>query len=220
MGLETLTLLAFMSQQPQEQQEEEDLELQKVVDQLTNDPESRAPISYVKSIAESGKSPYNWNLLKQVVLRVFRDALSDWSVDAKSGKLPSQIGGEDSKEWIRRIEEAILAFSRPPWTLQRICEILLNSDMCRSAEVFVISMHRLLCGIRERAFKNGEFGLTCEDESSDSKHAFQLPFYNAPRLRAVVDQQQITRSNTAYDSSKISEAIARGFASVHPSILQ
>jgi hypothetical protein len=80
-----------------------------------------------------------------------------------------------------------------------------------------------LCGIRERGFKDGEFGLTSEDEV-DKKPIFQLPFYNAPRLRATDNNDPpVIRPNAKIEfntkSGQISEAVAKGIATVHPSAM-
>ena len=108
---------------------------------ILKDDSVQASLEYLEKIAQSGKSPYEWNQLKVVVLRAFQNKLKEWT---DHSPLPSKIGDEPASAWIARIEGGLMAFSRPPWTLQRLCEIVLNSQKsCRSAEAFVLAIHRV-----------------------------------------------------------------------------
>ncbi len=116
-------------------------ELKAHAEAILKDESVQASLEYLEKIAQSGKSPYEWTLLKVVVLRAFQNRLKEWT---DRSPLPSKIGDEDASAWIVRIESGLKAFSRPPWTLQRICEILLGSQKsCRSSEAFVLAVHRV-----------------------------------------------------------------------------
>jgi hypothetical protein len=79
----------------------------------------------------------------------------------------------------------------------------------------------LICGIRERGFKGDQFGLSAPDDGGvdTRKNAYQLPFYNAPRLRTTEEPAVVPIS---FDPSKIghvSDAVSSGVASMHPSAM-
>ena len=133
-----------------------------------------------------------------------------------------KIENEDVAVWISRITVALDVFAFPPWTLQRICELLLAPESrFRSSAVFVLSVAKLVCGIRERGTKEGDFGLSSEEApiGDQTKPAFQFPFFNAPRLDSGLKASQLAApviSATPLPGSAIAESVASGTATVFP----
>eukprot|EP00475_Leptophrys_vorax_P017299 TRINITY_DN2395_c0_g1_i1.p1 TRINITY_DN2395_c0_g1~~TRINITY_DN2395_c0_g1_i1.p1 ORF type:complete len:229 (+),score=55.49 TRINITY_DN2395_c0_g1_i1:52-738(+) len=172
---------------------------------------------HLQTIAKTGRSPYEWKQLKLVIQRAFGVVLKQYKSPP-----PDTIAGEPLNVWINRIEKGIVAFTRPPWTLQRICEVMTNpKKTCRHAELFVLTMSKLICGIRERGFKGDQFGLSVPDDgASDSrKNAYQLPFYNAPRLRTTEEPAVVPISSDVSKIGHIADAVMSGVATMHPSAL-
>lgn len=87
-------------------------------------------ISIMEVIAATGKFWHDWNILKSLLSYRLKQVLAEYpeaqtvSVD---GPQPSSLLGETYPELVKRLDEALSSFTEgPPFTLQRLCEILLN----------------------------------------------------------------------------------------------
>ncbi|KAG0450662.1 hypothetical protein HPP92_026820 [Vanilla planifolia] len=79
-------------------------------------------------IASSGKFWHDWEMLKNFISFQMKQVLAQYpEAVLASGIELQQISGETYPELVKRLDEALLGFTEgPPFTLQRICEILLN----------------------------------------------------------------------------------------------
>lgn len=87
-------------------------------------------ISMMEVIAATGKFWHDWNILKCLLSFRLKQVLAEYpeaqNVSA-DGPQPSSLSGETYSELVKRLDEALLSFMEgPPFTLQRLCEILLN----------------------------------------------------------------------------------------------
>ncbi|KAL6968432.1 hypothetical protein U1Q18_034235 [Sarracenia purpurea var. burkii] len=79
-------------------------------------------------IASTGKFWHDWEKLKSLLSFQLKQALSDYPEAEMSSEQQSSSLGETYPELVKRLDEALLSFVEgPPFTLQRICEILLNA---------------------------------------------------------------------------------------------
>ncbi|MQL76929.1 hypothetical protein Taro_009340 [Colocasia esculenta] len=80
-------------------------------------------------IAATGKFWHEWDTLKSFLSFRLKQALAEYSesqMDSGIGSQQGSIPGETYAELVTRLDEALLSFTEgPPFTLQRLCEILL-----------------------------------------------------------------------------------------------
>ncbi|XP_068642363.1 uncharacterized protein [Aristolochia californica] len=86
--------------------------------------------SILEVIAGTGKFWHNWNILKGVLSYRLKQVLAEYPESQKkpdTGSELSSLSGEAYPELVKRLDEALLSFEEgPPFTLQRLCEILLT----------------------------------------------------------------------------------------------
>ncbi|XP_022942942.1 serine/threonine-protein phosphatase 4 regulatory subunit 2-B-like isoform X1 [Cucurbita moschata] len=91
--------------------------------QVINEEEIRGTI---EAIASTGKFWHDWEKLKSMLSFQLKQVLSEYP-EAKASGEQSTLG-EPFPELVKRLDEALLSFIEgPPFTLQRICEILLDA---------------------------------------------------------------------------------------------
>ncbi|WOL10353.1 hypothetical protein Cni_G19108 [Canna indica] len=80
-------------------------------------------------IAATGKFWHDWDMLKGLLSFWMKQVLAEYSeaqTDNSGGLQKSSLVGELYAELVKRLDEALLSFVEgPPFTLQRLCEILL-----------------------------------------------------------------------------------------------
>lgn len=78
-------------------------------------------------IASTGKFGHDWEKLKSMLSFQLKQVLSAYPEAKASGEQQSTLG-ETFPELVKGLDEALLSFIEgPPFTLQRICEILLDA---------------------------------------------------------------------------------------------
>ncbi|XP_020091305.1 serine/threonine-protein phosphatase 4 regulatory subunit 2 [Ananas comosus] len=83
-------------------------------------------------IAATGKFWHDWSLLKNLLSSRLKQVLAEYPEAQTGGGVGSQQSllsdeSETYSELVRRLDEALLSFIEgPPFTLQRLCEILLS----------------------------------------------------------------------------------------------
>ncbi|KAM0954226.1 putative protein phosphatase 4 core regulatory subunit R2 [Dioscorea sansibarensis] len=81
-------------------------------------------------IAATGKFWHDWEVLRSLLSSQLKQALEQYpesQMVGGDGSQLSSLSGETYAELATRLEEALLSFSDgPPFTLQRLCEILLS----------------------------------------------------------------------------------------------
>ncbi|XP_068667304.1 uncharacterized protein [Aristolochia californica] len=86
--------------------------------------------SILEVIAATGKFWHDWNILKAVLSYRLKQVWGEYPESQKKpdiGPQPSSLSGETYPELVKRLDEALLCFEEgPPFTLQRLCEILLT----------------------------------------------------------------------------------------------
>eukprot|EP00268_Persea_americana_P057710 TRINITY_DN692_c1_g2_i1.p1 TRINITY_DN692_c1_g2~~TRINITY_DN692_c1_g2_i1.p1 ORF type:complete len:264 (-),score=71.57 TRINITY_DN692_c1_g2_i1:234-1025(-) len=87
--------------------------------------------SILEVIASTGKFWHDWNILKEILSSRLKQVLAQYPESQMAsdviGPQPSSLSGETYQELVKRLDEALLSFIEgPPFTLQRICEILLT----------------------------------------------------------------------------------------------
>ncbi|XP_022984225.1 serine/threonine-protein phosphatase 4 regulatory subunit 2-B-like [Cucurbita maxima] len=81
----------------------------------------------LEAIASAGKFWHDWEKLKSMLSFQLKQVLSEYPEAKTSGEQQSTLG-ETFPELVKRLDEALLSFiDGPPFTLQRICEILLDA---------------------------------------------------------------------------------------------
>ncbi|KAG9448156.1 hypothetical protein H6P81_014284 [Aristolochia fimbriata] len=110
--------------------------LKNVDEQSTNHEEVKQEISeeeirsILEVIAATGKFWHDWNILKGLLSYRLKQVLADYPESEKKpdvGPQSSSLSGETYPELEKRLDEALLSFEDgPPFTLQRLCEILLT----------------------------------------------------------------------------------------------
>ena len=175
-------------------------------------------LSHLQSVASSGKCPYEWSCLRILVFRAFVQAFESYS------SRPSHIEGQLVEAWVDKVDKALQSIQGLPWTLQRICEVLVEPQRnYKTCSGFVVGFSKLVCGVRERKSKEGSFGLPISDfPVSEGKPAtYQLPFYNAPKLRSTLLEDVPKSSPPNIDAKDIglgsvANDVAHGVATVFP----
>ncbi|KAF9607679.1 hypothetical protein IFM89_038150 [Coptis chinensis] len=84
--------------------------------------------SILEIIAATGKFWNDWDTLKSLLSFRLKQVLTEYpEAQTTQDQQPSSLG-ETYEELVRRLEEALLSFTEgPPFTLQRLCEILLSA---------------------------------------------------------------------------------------------
>ncbi|GFZ04632.1 hypothetical protein Acr_17g0002040 [Actinidia rufa] len=79
-------------------------------------------------IASTGKFWHDWDKLKSLLSFHLKQVLSEYSEATMPSEQQTSSLGETYPELVKRLDEALLSFVEgPPFTLQRICEILLSA---------------------------------------------------------------------------------------------
>ncbi|XP_020583290.1 serine/threonine-protein phosphatase 4 regulatory subunit 2 isoform X2 [Phalaenopsis equestris] len=86
--------------------------------------------SILEVIAATGKFWHDWDELKNMLSFQLKQVLAEYPearVGSDTELQQSTLSGETYPELVKRLDEALLGFIEgPPFTLQRLCEILLN----------------------------------------------------------------------------------------------
>uniref|UniRef100_A0A0E0LAQ9 Serine/threonine-protein phosphatase 4 regulatory subunit 2 n=1 Tax=Oryza punctata TaxID=4537 RepID=A0A0E0LAQ9_ORYPU len=87
--------------------------------------------SVIEIIADTGKFWHDWSFLKRLLSLQLKQVLAEYSegqvVSQEDGQLQNSFSGETYSELVIRLNDALLRFEEgPPFTLQRLCEILLD----------------------------------------------------------------------------------------------
>lgn len=81
-------------------------------------------------IAATGKFWHDWDMLKRLLSIRLKQVLAEYpeaKVVSSDGPQQSSLSGEAYSELVNRLDEALVSFIEgPPFTLQRLCEILLT----------------------------------------------------------------------------------------------
>ncbi|XP_058100970.1 uncharacterized protein LOC131245486 isoform X2 [Magnolia sinica] len=90
-------------------------------------------ISIMEVIAATGKFWHDWDMLKCLLSSRLKQVLAEYPeaqmVNDMIGPQQSSLSGEIYPEVVKRLDEALLSFVEgPPFTLQRLCEILLTAQ--------------------------------------------------------------------------------------------
>lgn len=86
--------------------------------------------SILEVIAATGKFWHDWDVLKNILSFQLKQVLTEYPEARIVNSIELQqstLSGETYPELVKRLDEALLGFIEgPPFTLQRLCEILLN----------------------------------------------------------------------------------------------
>ncbi|OEL19548.1 hypothetical protein BAE44_0019433 [Dichanthelium oligosanthes] len=87
--------------------------------------------SIIEIIADTGKFWHDWSFLKSLLSLQLKQALDEYSealtASQDDGQQQRSFSGETYSELVSRLSDALWHFEEgPPFTLQRLCEILLN----------------------------------------------------------------------------------------------
>ncbi|KAI0510380.1 hypothetical protein KFK09_010981 [Dendrobium nobile] len=86
--------------------------------------------SILEVIAATGKFWHDWDELKNMLSFQLKQVLAEYpeaQIGSGAEQQQSSLSGETYQELVKRLDEALLGFIEgPPFTLQRLCEILLN----------------------------------------------------------------------------------------------
>lgn len=80
-------------------------------------------------IASTGKFWHDWSKLKSILSLQLKQVLSEYPEAKMTTEQQNASLGETYPELVKRLDEALLSFvDGPPFTLQRLCEILLEGQ--------------------------------------------------------------------------------------------
>ncbi|TVU11555.1 hypothetical protein EJB05_45148 [Eragrostis curvula] len=87
--------------------------------------------SIIEVIADTGKFWHDWSFLKCLLSLQLKQALAEYPeaqmISQEDGEQQRSLSGETYSELVNRLNDALLRFEEgPPFTLQRLCEILLD----------------------------------------------------------------------------------------------
>ncbi|KAK3447439.1 hypothetical protein EUGRSUZ_A02962 [Eucalyptus grandis] len=83
----------------------------------------------IETIASSGTFWIEWDQVKTILSVKLKQVLSDYPEAKMTTEEQSASLGETHQELVTRLDEALLSFDEgPPFTLQRLCEILLSAQ--------------------------------------------------------------------------------------------
>lgn len=87
--------------------------------------------SIIEVIAHTGKFWHDWSFLKRLLSLQLKQVLAEYSeaqmVSREDGQQQNSLSGETYSELVNQLNDALLRFEEgPPFTLQRLCEILLD----------------------------------------------------------------------------------------------
>lgn len=87
--------------------------------------------SIIEVIADTGNFWHDWSFLKSLLSLQLKQVLAEYSeaqtVGQEDGQQQRSLSGETYAELVSRLNDALLSFEEgPPFTLQRLCEILLD----------------------------------------------------------------------------------------------
>ncbi|KAG8076113.1 hypothetical protein GUJ93_ZPchr0006g41060 [Zizania palustris] len=87
--------------------------------------------SVIEVIADTGKFWHDWSFLKRLLSLQLKQVLAEYcepqTMSREDGQLQNSFSGETYSELVSRLNDALLRFEEgPPFTLQRLCEILLD----------------------------------------------------------------------------------------------
>ncbi|XP_042474938.1 serine/threonine-protein phosphatase 4 regulatory subunit 2 [Macadamia integrifolia] len=83
----------------------------------------------VEVIATTGKFWHEWDTLKSLLSFQLKQVLSEYPEAKMANDQQSSLLGETHAELVKRLDEVLLSFVEgPPFTLQRLCEILLAAQ--------------------------------------------------------------------------------------------
>eukprot|EP01121_Diplochlamys_sp_Union-15-3_P010990 TRINITY_DN3152_c0_g1_i1.p1 TRINITY_DN3152_c0_g1~~TRINITY_DN3152_c0_g1_i1.p1 ORF type:complete len:241 (-),score=53.69 TRINITY_DN3152_c0_g1_i1:104-826(-) len=92
-------------------------------------------IPILKNISITGLSCYNWEELKQLLTAKLEKVLGDFNTSAP---LPDF---EEKKEVLKKF---LNGFTNPPFTIQRLCELLLNPSIYSNTRNYVHALEKVL----------------------------------------------------------------------------
>ncbi|KAL5224056.1 hypothetical protein ABZP36_010695 [Zizania latifolia] len=87
--------------------------------------------SVIEAIADTGKFWHDWSFLKRLLSIQLKQVLAEYCepqmASRKDGQLQNSFSWEAYSELVNRLNDTLLRFEEgPPFTLQRLCEILLD----------------------------------------------------------------------------------------------
>ncbi|GAB5372869.1 hypothetical protein AAMO2058_001701300 [Amorphochlora amoebiformis] len=96
-------------------------------------------------VADCGASRYAWKQLQTLITRRLEDVVAAYrNKDAKT----IEIDGEDFDTRYKRVMKFLQEFKEPPFTLQRMCELLHEPERYyRNTEKFFLAFSKTVCGI-------------------------------------------------------------------------
>lgn len=105
--------------------------------------------SIMEVISATGKFWHDWDMLKSLLSFQLKQVLAEYpeaQVVSGDGPQPSSLSGETYPELVKRLDEALLNFIEgPPFTLQRLCEILLTpKSIYRSLSKLALALEKNL----------------------------------------------------------------------------
>lgn len=79
-------------------------------------------------ISSTGKFWHDWDKLKSLLSFQLKQVLSEYPEAKMASEQQTSLLGETYQDLVKRLDEALLSFVEgPPFTLQRLCEILLSA---------------------------------------------------------------------------------------------
>ncbi|KAK4788478.1 hypothetical protein SAY86_019797 [Trapa natans] len=85
--------------------------------------------SVIEAIASTGAFWIEWDELKNLLSFKLKQVLSEYPEGTMTIEQQNASLGETYQELVRRLDEALITFDEgPPFTLQRLCEILLSAQ--------------------------------------------------------------------------------------------
>jgi len=124
------------------------------INSITDNESKKKPlgplVQVFRDIAKTANSKFTWKSLRRLIRHQLQLVIDDYS--ATSPKVPD-VDGESFEVRQVRVLGIIDEWPREPFTLQRICELLVDAKrMYPTTAKFFLAFSKLVCGITARPF--------------------------------------------------------------------
>ncbi|KAL8551235.1 hypothetical protein ACS0TY_000356 [Phlomoides rotata] len=117
--------------------------------------------STLETSAATGKFWQNWEKLKGILSYQLKQVLSEYPEAKMASELQVSSLGETFQELVKRLDDALQIFDEgPPFTLQRICEILL------SARSIYPKLSKLCLALEKNLLVTSTLTMSCDTNTS------------------------------------------------------
>jgi len=176
----------------------------------TKDKELNSELSQIiTDVAAIGATRYRWEQLRKLLIHKLKRVVGKYrETDPKTG----EVDGEAFEVRYKRVLDFMEDFKRPPFTLQRICELLDEPQRYyKSTEKFFLAFSKMVCGISYPAETAEEIRMKTEAAAVESSAGA-----SSNENCAGSDKNKMQAQERKNEDEKISSASSEGQSSDNP----